>query len=139
MKSSVSDICAVLGIGFAFTSCLAGIRSIVEGVIASRHVMTLPGSAPAQFAAVIGETIIAFVSRGFIAIIPALLIYVALVPFRRREPWFYSCARLASYCLLILFPFGTLCGSILQVMLRRRRSEFVRGERLSESPTEPSA
>jgi hypothetical protein len=124
MKSRVSAICAVLGVGFAFTSSLAGIRTIVDGVFASRYVMSLPGSDPAQFGAVIGETIIAFVSRGFIAIIPALLIYLALVPFRQREQWFYSCARLASYCLLILFPFGTICGSILLVMLRRHRTEF---------------
>jgi hypothetical protein len=112
MTSHVSFICAILGIGFAFTSSLAGIRTIVDGVFASRHVMTLPGSDPTQLTAVIGETIIAFVSRGFIAIIPALLIYLALVPFRQREQWFYSCARLTSYCLLILFPFGTIIAAI---------------------------
>ncbi len=139
MKSHVSYICAILGIGFAFTSSLAGIRTLVDGVSATRHVMALTGSDPAQLGAIIGETIVAFTCRGIVAIIPAMLIYWALVPFQQREQWFYSCARLASYCLLVLFPFGTICGTLLLVMLRRRRSEFVRGEKLSENPAEPPA
>ncbi len=126
MKSHLSAICAVLGIGFVFTSSLAAIRTIVDGISASRQVMSLPGSDPSQLSAVIGETIIAFISRGFIAIIPAMLIYLALVPLRERDQSFYTGARLASYCLLVMFPFGTLCGIILLVMLRRRRLEFVR-------------
>lgn len=135
MKSHVSFICAILGIGFAFTSGLAGIRTILAGLSAAQQLMMLPSSEPAELTAIIGETIIALTSRGFIAIIPALLIYLALAPFRQREQWFYSCSRLASYCLLILFPFGTICGIILLVMLRRRRAEFVRGEEISAEPS----
>jgi hypothetical protein len=117
---------------------LAGIRTIVEGVNAPQHVITLPGSDPTQLAAIIGETIIAFTCRGIIAIIPAILIYLALVPFRQRKQWFYSLARLASYCLLLLFPFGTIFGGILLVMLRRRRPEFVQPVTPSEIPSEPT-
>jgi predicted branched-subunit amino acid permease len=124
MKSYFSAIFAILGIGLSITGSLAGIRTIVDGVFASWHVITLPGSDPAQLGAIIGESIIAFTCRGIIAVIPAMLIYLALGPFRQRKQWFYSWARLASYCLLILFPIGTICGCILLVMLRCRRSEF---------------
>lgn len=138
MKFTVSAICAILGIAFAITSCIAGVRTIVDGVYASQHVISSPGSDPSQLAAIIGETIIAFVCRGIIALIPAILIYVALVPFRLRKQWFYSGARLASYCLLLLFPLGTICGCIFLAMLRRRRSEFARSGSLSEIPSEPT-
>lgn len=137
MKSRVSGICAILGIGFAFTGSLAGLRTIWDGVLEARQVISLPSSDPTQLAAVIGEAIIAFVSIGFIVIIPAMLIVLALGPLRQRGYWCYSWSRPASYCLLFLFPFGTVCGTILLVMLRRSRSEFVRGETLSEPPAEP--
>lgn len=137
MKSRVSAICAILGIGFAFTGSLAGIRTIWAGVLDAWQVISLPSSEPTQLAAVIGEAIITFVSSGFIVIIPAMLIFLALGPFRQRGHWFYSWSRPASYCLLILFPFGTVCGTILLVMLRRSRFEFVRSETLSETPAEP--
>ncbi|WP_395744139.1 hypothetical protein [Prosthecobacter sp.] len=124
MKSPFPTICAVLGIGFAFTSTLASLQTLVHGITASRQVAATHGNDPAQLSAVIGETIIALISRGVIAIIPALLLYLALVPLRLRKPWFYSGAHVAACCLLIMFPFGTVCGGMLLVMLRRRRPEF---------------
>ena len=131
MKSTVSVVFAIHGIVLVFTSILAGMRTIFDGVSASKHVIMLPGTDASQLAAVIGETIIGFTCRGIVSAIPATLIYFALVPFRLRKQWFYMCTRLASYCLLFLFPFGTVCGSILLVMLNHRRSEFLRPRVLS--------
>lgn len=124
MKSVIAFIVAILGVVLSVTCCSAALKTITEGIDASREVMTLRGADPSQLSAVIGETLIALASRGLLAIVPAVLLYAALAGFRVRSRWFYSCATLAAVFFLFLPPFATIYGIILLVALRRRKSEF---------------
>lgn len=125
MKPTASVIVAILGVGFALMDFFAVAKTLYECFANSRQIIALPGADPSQLAAVIGETIIAVVCRGLFAILPASLLYVALVPMRLRAGWFYSCTRIASFYFLLVVPFATVYGIILLIALRRRRSEFI--------------
>lgn len=125
MKSIKSVIVALLGLCFVLLSCISVTRTLLNGYSVAQEMSVQVGLEPSRLAAVIGETLIALASLGLIAILPALLLYVALGPMRLRTGWFYSCAFLSSLYFLVLFPFGTIYGIILLVALRRRRGEFL--------------
>ena len=125
MKSVISVICAVLGIGLALLDSAAGIKTIVDLVFAAANLAKETGLGdPAQLSALIGEAIIAFVTRGVAAIVPTMLICVALGPLSLREHWFYFWARLAAWSLLILFPVGTICWIVILLMVKGKKAEF---------------
>lgn len=125
MKFYLSVICAILGIGLALFDSAAGIKTIVDAALAIPQQIKVDGVGdPSKLSAIIGEAIIAYVSRGVFAFIPAILIYLALGPLRLRQNWFHQWARIAGWCLVILLPFGSICGCILLVLIRRRKSEF---------------
>ncbi|MFZ2282166.1 MAG: hypothetical protein WAW39_30500 [Prosthecobacter sp.] len=124
MKVAIAFIVSILGLALSLTNCLAVVKTILDGVHSSRVLMNLTAPDPSQLGAIIGETMIAVASHGFLAIVPATLLYVALVGFRIRKGWFYSCTKLAAVYFLFVLPFATAYGIILLVALRRRKSEF---------------
>jgi hypothetical protein len=125
MKPPILTIFAIFGIALAFSSCLAGIKTIFDAIFSFPELLGKGGVGdPAQLSAIIGEVIISFCSRGVLAVFPALLIYLSLVPLRLRSNWFYQWARLSSFSLLILFPFGSFLGCVLLVLLKRNKSQF---------------
>jgi CBS domain containing-hemolysin-like protein len=127
MRFTASIVIGVIGICLALLNCIAVIRTIAEGFMIAQQVVTIPDSSPSQLAAVIGETIIAVSSRGLFAILPAILIFIALVPLRLRERWFYRGAFASSIYFILVPPFATIFGIVLLILLRRRRSDFREG------------
>ncbi len=122
-SSYISTFIAMIGVLFAIVSCFAVIGTIRNGISQSKIVVLSSGD-PTQLAAVVGETIIGIATLSFLALLPAVLLYIALGPMRLRAKWFYSCTLIASIAFLVMIPFATVCGIILLVALRRRRSEF---------------
>lgn len=124
VRSYISTFIAVLGVLFSLTNFLAMIGVIRNGISQS-IVLVLTCGGTGQLSAVIGETIIAIASLGFLALLPAVLLYIALGPLRLRAKWFYSCTLIASIYFLVMIPFATVFGIVLLVALRRRRGEFI--------------
>jgi len=129
--SVASTAIAVLGILFVVTNCVAVTKNMVACIDAIMRV-TRAGGDPSQAGAVAGEAVIEAVSRivflGLAAIVPATLLYLALVPMRLRARWFYASTLITCLYLLVLLPFGTVSGFVLLAELRRRRGEFVNNE-----------
>lgn len=119
----MSPFIAVLGILFAMIDGIAVIGVIRNGISLSKEVV-LSSRDTGQLAAVMGETIIAIATLSIFAILPAILLYIALGPMRLRAKWFYSSTLVAGIYFLVLIPFASLFGVVLLVALRRRRSEF---------------
>ena len=124
MRSISSFVVGIFGLFFALLNCIAVIRTIVAGVTIAQQVMALPDSNVSRLGAVIGETIVAVSSRGLFAILPALLIYIALVPLRLKERWFYRGVYVSSIYFILVPPFATIYGIVLLIALRRKRSDF---------------
>jgi hypothetical protein len=124
MQTTLAFIVALLGVALSITNCSAVINTILDAIAASRALMNSPSPDPSLLSAVIGETIIAIVCHGLLAIVPAALLYAALAGFRLRQEWFYSCTRVAAVYFLYVPPFATIYGIILLVALRRRKAEF---------------
>ena len=120
MKSIASVVVGIVGLCLTLLSCLAVTRTIVAGAQQAAH---LDGGV-SRLGGVIGETIVAVSSRGLFAILPALLIYIALVPLRLRERWFYRGAYASSIFFVLVPPFATIYGIVLLIALRRRRGDF---------------
>lgn len=121
--SAVSIIVGAGGIIFTVLNAVAVVRTLMSGYSLTR-VVTRNLTNPAQLSAVIGETLIAVICRGLLAIIPATLLYLALGPLRLRRRWFHTCALICALYFLLLMPFGTIYGVVLLVALRRRRTGF---------------
>jgi hypothetical protein len=125
MKSHVSAITAVIGIGLALSGSIAVVRSIWFGV--QFAVTVVPDPDPSQLAAIIGETIIAVFSRGVLLLVPAIIIYLAFFTFGQRGRSYLTAARLACLAMMVGVPIGTLAGIILNFKLGRlqRRSDMI--------------
>ena len=119
--SVVALVVGVGGIIFTILNGIAVVRTLMNGYSLTREVARNPTD-PAQLTAVIGETMIAVITQGFLAIIPATLLYLALGPVRLRRRWFHTCALICALYFLLLMPFGTIYGIVLLVALRRRRA-----------------
>lgn len=102
MKSHVSAITAVIGIGLALSGSIAVVRSIWFGV--QFAVTVVPDPDPSQLAATIGETIIAVFSRGVLLLVPAIIIYLAFFTFGQRGRSYLSAARLACSAMMVGVP-----------------------------------
>jgi len=121
--SYMATFIAMLGILCAMIDALAVMGTIRNGISQSK-VVVMSGGDPTQLSAVIGETIIGIGTLSILALLPAVLLYIALGPMRLRTKWFYSCTSIASIVFLVTIPVATVCGIILLVALRRRRREF---------------
>ena len=121
MRFIASIAVGIIGLCLALLSCLAVMRTIVAG---AQQSIALPDHEVSQLGVVIGETIVAVSSRGLFAILPALLIYIALVLLRLRAPWFYRGAYASSIYFILVPPFATIYGIVLFIALRRRRGGF---------------
>lgn len=121
--SVASFLVGVVGILFTILNGLAVVGVVLNGYSLTRAAVRRLAD-PTELMAVIGETIIAVVSLGFLAIIPAALLYLALGPLRLRRRWFHPCALTCALYFLLLMPFGTIYGIVLLVVLRRRRAGF---------------
>ena len=139
MRYIASIVVGAIGIGFALLNCIAVMRTIAEGITVAQQVMAPRNSNVSLLAAVIGETLVAVSSRGVFAILPALLILIALIPLRLRERWFYRCAFASSIYFVLVPPFATIYGIVLLIALKRRRSDFRRVSvpTLEEADTHP--
>lgn len=124
MKFITSIVVGIIGIGFTVLNCFSVMRTITEGVMMAKRLTALPTRDASQLSAVIGETVIAVSCCGMLTILPALLIYITLVPLRLRSRWFYRWAFASSIYFILVPPFATILGLILLTALRRRRSEF---------------
>ncbi|WP_395751761.1 hypothetical protein [Prosthecobacter sp.] len=124
MKSAIALTVAILGVLLSMANGYAVLKTTHAGTSAAQAFMRSPAPDPSHLSAIVGETIIAVTSHGFLAIIPATLLYVALAVLRVRQRWFYSCTTVAAIYFLLVPPFATLYGIILLVALRRRKSEF---------------
>jgi hypothetical protein len=126
---------ALLGIIFTVMSCSAVTWAIL-GEITSLNCISLGFDNPLDSAVVIGETVIdiifANINQGLLAILPATLLYIAFGLMRFRARWFCICTFASSLYFLVLLPFGTVCGIILLVELRRSR------QRASSIPPNPA-
>ena len=79
---------------------------------------------PGQLSAIIGELIIGSFPLGIIDLIPAFVLFIALLPLKVRSRWSYFAFLFSGCYLLCLVPIGTITGIALLMCLRRRKSEF---------------
>ena len=123
MKLIFARIVGILGMLFALHNFDWMTRYAIESV---KEISALDPTTtqPEAISKVIGEFIIILSNMGAIAIIPAFLIYVTLVPLKLRHKWFFTCAKVFSIYLLFLFPAGTIFGCILLWNLKRRQTAF---------------
>jgi hypothetical protein len=125
LRTSASTVIAVLGVLFALIDGLAVIGVIRNGISQSKAIVMTNGVGnPEQLGAVFGEAIIAIAVLSLFALLPAVLLYLALGPMRLRAKWFYLCTLGAGIYFLVLIPVATIFGIVLLVALRRRRGEF---------------
>lgn len=124
MRFIASVVVGIVGLCLALLSCVAVVKTIVVGVSTAQQLMNLSDSGVSRLGVVMGETIVAASSRGLFALLPALLIYIALVHLRLRKRWFYHGAYYSSIYFILVPPFATIYGIVLLIALRRRRGEF---------------
>lgn len=65
-----------------------------------------------------------FVVRGVFSVLPAAMLYTALVATKFRKPWFYYSISCACFFFFTLIPVGSIFGLILFHALRMRKAEF---------------